>query len=232
MVTDPPYGHGYEPSWRKKIGNNNSGKMGLVSNDDRHDWSDAWALFGGDVAYVWFSGCHAASVQLSLEKNQLMVRNLLVWDKTRPVISRGHYCWQAETCFYAVRDGKVAHWNARGSQSNIWKIDNREDRGHGHSTQKPVECMLRPIEHNSKEGDLVYDPFVGSGTTIIAAEMSGRRCYAMDIDPNYCAIAIERWQNLTGQQATLATTAKSYTDVMRDRLNEVAESAASGGVSR
>jgi hypothetical protein len=95
--------------------------MGKVANDDRHDWSDAWALFPGDVAYVWFSGRHAASVQLSLEKHQLLVRNLIVWEKNRPVISRGHYSWQAETCLYAVRQGKRAHWNARRSQPNLWK---------------------------------------------------------------------------------------------------------------
>jgi hypothetical protein len=141
MVTDPPYGDNYQPGWRKKIGNNNLGKMGEVSNDDRHDWSEAWALFPGDVAYVWFSGRHAASAQLSLEDHQLIVRNLIVWEKNRPVISRGHYCWQAETCFYAVREGKVAHWNGRRSQSNVWKIDNCDDRGHGHSTQKPAECI-------------------------------------------------------------------------------------------
>jgi DNA modification methylase len=88
--------------------------------------------------------------------------------------------------------------------------------------------MLRPIQNSSREGDAVYDPFVGSGTTIIAAELSHRRCFAMDIDPGYCAIAIERWQNLTGQQATLAATGKSYADLMRERSSETGDAAVGG----
>jgi DNA modification methylase len=111
-------------------------------------------------------------------------------------------------------------------------IDNREDRGHGHSTQKPIECMLRPIKCNSKEGDVVYDPFVGSGTTIIAAEVSHRRCYAMDLDPHYCTVAIERWQNWTGQQATLASNSQPYADVMRERAKAEAELTAAAGLSQ
>jgi len=74
----------------------------------------------------------------------------------------------------------------------------------GHSTQKPVECMRRPIENNSSPGQAVYDPFVGSGTTIIAAEMTGRACYAIEIFPAYVDVAIQRWQNFTGQTATRA----------------------------
>jgi len=144
MVTDPPYGVNYEPSWRKKIGNQNANRMGPVLNDNRPDWSNAWKLFPGDVGYVWFADRHAAVVQTSLENQGLFVRNQIVWVKTRPVISRGHYGPQAEFCYYAVRKGETAHWEGPKSQSTVWKIDNREDRGHGHSTQKPVECMLRP----------------------------------------------------------------------------------------
>jgi DNA modification methylase len=218
MVTDPPYGVDYEPSWRRKIGNNNVNRMGSVLNDDRVDWSEAWKLFTGDVGYVWFADRHAAVVQTSLENHGLFVRNQIVWVKTRPVISRGHYSPQAEYCYYAVREGKTAHWEGPKSQSTVWKkIDNREDRGHGHSTQKPVECMLRPIQHNSKEGDAVYDPFVGSGTTIVAAEVSHRRCYAMELDPHYCAVAIERWQNWAGRDAVLGVTGEPYSKVMRER---------------
>ena len=72
----------------------------------------------------------------------------------------------------------------------------------GHSAQKPVECMRRPIENNSSAGQAVYDPFVGSGTTIIAAEMTGRACHAIEISPTYCDVAVQRWMNFTGQQAT------------------------------
>ena len=227
MVTDPPYGVNYDPSWRKKIGNRNPNRMGRIPNDDRVDWSEAWAHFYGDVAYVWYADRHAATVQTSLHKNDLIVRNQLVWVKPRPVLSRGHYSSQKETCFYAVRGGKAAHWNTARSRPDVWMFDDPKDRGQGHSTQKPINYTLWPIEDNSAPGDGVYDPFVGSGTTIIAAEESGRRCYAMEIDPGYCAVAIERWQSATGQQAYLASTGQTYADVMceRQQFNDVADEA-------
>ena len=81
-------------------------------------------------------------------------------------------------------------------------MTSREVRETGHSTQKPVECMKRPIENNSSPGQAVYDPFVGSGTTIIAAEMTGRACHAIEISPTYCDVAVLRWQAFTGQTAT------------------------------
>ena len=81
------------------------------------------------------------------------------------------------------------------------QIPAREDSGHGHGTQKPVECMRRPIANNSSPGQAVYDPFVGSGTSIIAAEMTGRACHAIEIDPVYVDVAVQRWQDFTGAQA-------------------------------
>jgi len=225
MVTDPPYGVNYDPAWRREVGNGNPNKMGLVPNDDRVDWSDAWKLFLGDVAYVYYADRHAEIVQAGLRNNGLIVRNQIVCVKSRYILSRGHYSSQKETCFYTVRSGKSAPWNTKRSQPDVWEVENREDRGHGHSTQKPIECMLKPMEHNSAEGDAVYDPFVGSGTTIIAAEECGRRCYAMDIAPDYCAKAIERWQNWTDQQATLASTGQSYAEVMQERCREAGDAA-------
>jgi len=80
----------------------------------------------------------------------------------------------------------------------------------GHPTQKPVECMKRPIENNSSPGQAVYDPFVGSGTTIIAAEMTGRACHAIELHPAYVDVAVTRWQNFTGQTATLEATGEAF----------------------
>jgi DNA modification methylase len=221
MVTDPPYGVDYEPSWRVKIGNSNASKIGFVTNDDRVDWSEAWQHFPGDVAYVWFADRHATAVQTSLTIKGLEFRDLIVWAKPYPVISRGHYRSQAEFCFYTVREGRTAHWQTSKSQSNVWTFNNREDRGHGHPTQKAVGCMLQPMENHTAEGDAVYDPFVGSGTTIIAAEESGRRCYAMEIDPGHCAVAIERWQRWTNRTAVVEASGESYIEIMRRRSTEI-----------
>jgi DNA modification methylase len=88
----------------------------------------------------------------------------------------------------------------------------KDDADTDHSTQKPVECMKRPIENNSAGGDAVYDPFVGSGTTIIAAEMTGRVCHAIEIDPAYVDVSITRWQNFTGEKAMREGDGRSFDD--------------------
>jgi len=175
MVTDPPYGVAYDPAWRARAGVNlNKRKLGKVGNDDRADWREAWALFPGDVAYVWHAGRFASVAADSLEACGFALRAQIIWGKDRFALSRGDYHWQHEPCWYAVRNGAKGHWSGGRSQSTLWSIPARDDSGHGHGTQKPVECMKRPIENNSSPGQAVYDPFLGSGTTIIAAEMTGR----------------------------------------------------------
>ena len=202
MVTDPPYGVEYDPTWRAKAGVNiNTGKMGTVLNDDRADWREAWALFDGDVAYVWHAGRFANVVADSLLACDFELRAQIIWSKDRFALSRGDYHWKHEPCWYAVRKGRAGHWASDRSQTTVWEIAARDDSGLGHGTQKPVETMLRPMLNNSHAGEAVYDPFVGSGTTLIAAEMSGRRCYAIELNPAYCDVVIQRWQDFTGQPA-------------------------------
>jgi DNA modification methylase len=219
MVTDPPYGVEYDPGWRVRA-ERASGKaptahaVGQVQNDDRADWREAWALFPGDVAYVWHAGSHASTVQESLEAVDLEIRSQIVWAKPRAPISRGHYHWQHEPCWYAVRKGATGHWSGDRTQTTLWTIEHRKsDTGHG--TQKPVECMRRPIVNNSREGDAVYDPFLGSGTTMIAAETTGRACYGIEIDPAYVDVAILRWMDFTGKVATLDGDGRTFADDRR-----------------
>jgi DNA modification methylase len=133
------------------------------------------------------------------------------------VLSRGHYHWQHEPCWYAVREGGQGHWQGARDQTTIWAIDGAaEDQDTSHSTQKPVECMRRPIQNNSKPGDAVYEPFSGSGTTIIAAELENRRCYAVELSPEYVDVAVLRWQAFTGKQAQL-NTSETFTQVAEQR---------------
>jgi DNA modification methylase len=214
MVTDPPYGVEYDPAWRKRAGVNlNKNKLGKVANDNRADWREAWALFPGTVAYVWHAGRHSSAVQDSLEATGFQVRAQIIWAKDRFALSRGHYHWQHEPCWYAARG--TASWHGDRKQTTLWHINAREDGGHGHGTQKPVECMRRPIENNSSAGQAVYEPFSGSGTTIIAAEMTGRSVHAVELDPAYVDVAIQRWQAFTGQQAQLD--GRSFADVSDER---------------
>ena len=221
MVTDPPYGVEYDANWRNEADRAN-GKpygaraVGRVKNDDRADWTEAWALFPGDVAYVWHSGVHSAVVHQSLENCNLQVRCQVIWAKDRFAMSRGHYHWQHEPCWYAVRKGGTGHWSGDRSQTTLWSIKSRDDSGHGHSTQKPVECMRRPIENNSSPGQAVYEPFSGSGTTIIAAEQTARACYAIEINPAYVDVAVIRWQEFTGLDAVHADTCRTFNDMIHE----------------
>jgi len=213
MVTDPPYGVSYDPSWRigidKDLGVKRS--TGKVLGDTQSDWSVAYSLFPGDVTYVWHAGKVTAEIQKNLEDCGFEIISQIVWKKQHFVFSRGDYHWQHEVCWYATRKGKKHNWQGARDQSTIWNIDNNNNFGHGpgkektwgHGTQKPVECMLRPILNNSEKGEIIYDPFLGSGTTVIAADKAGRHCYGLEIDPKYCDIIVQRWQEFSGNEAVL-----------------------------
>lgn len=220
MVTDPPYGVEYDADWRnhakrlngKKIGGR---AIGPVNNDNRSDWREAWAHFPGDVAYCWHGGLLAHNTFSAFLACGFEARAQIIWAKQQFVISRGHYHVQHEPCFYLVREGTKGHWQGDRTQSTLWQIDKPFKSETGHSAQKPIECMKRPMENNSARGDYIYDPFVGSGTTIIAAEITDRKCLAMDIDPGYVQVCIERWQTFTKKVATLD--GKEFSEVAKER---------------
>lgn len=220
MVTDPPYGVEYDPTWRVTAGlSSNTKKLGKVLNDDRADWTEVWRLFPGSIGYVWHAAMKSSTVQVSLEQADFALRNQIIWAKDRMVLSRGDYHWQHETCWYGVRQGARGRRTSNRALSTIWRIATpavfdlapppemstvweipaRDDSGHGHGTQKPVECMARPMRnHHAPE---TFEPFSGSGSTLIAAEMLGRACYAIELAPGYVQIAIDRWESFTGKRA-------------------------------
>jgi site-specific DNA-methyltransferase (adenine-specific) len=210
MVTDPPYGINYEPEWREKAGKG-AKSIGKVLNDDRYDWSEAYSLFNGDIAYVWHSSLYTHKFAENIEKCGFDLISLIIWNKQHFALSRGDYHGKHEPLWYAVRKGqKIRHnWQGKRDQTTVWDIDNnnygaktREEQT-GHGTQKPIECMLRPILNNSKEGEGVYDPFGGSGTTLIACEKSKRNCYMMELLPTYIDVIIKRWEKESGKKAVL-----------------------------
>jgi len=206
MVTDPPYGVEYDAAWRGEAGVGSSERVGKVENDDRADWGAAWALFPGDVAYVWHAGVYADVVALSLIVHDFEIRAGIIWKKPRFVLSRGNYHWGHEPVYYAVRKDRDPRFVGQ-NQSTVWEIANAaggqetDDAHTHHSTQKPVACMERPILNHGAPGDFVYDPFLGSGTTMIAAERTGRRALAVELNPHYVEMAVRRWEKLTGQKA-------------------------------
>ncbi len=219
MVTDPPYGVNYDPEWRHRAGVNRSKRKGKVQNDGKADWRDAWALFPGNIAYVWHGALHATTVAESLISQGFTIRAQIVWAKERLVIGRGDYHWQHEPCWYAVRE--KGNWTGDRKQTTLWAISSGEqDTETVHGTQKPVECMRRPILNNSSPRQMIYEPFLGSGTTLIAAETTGRACFAIELDPRYVDMAVRRWQAFTGKAATLSGSGRTFAEIERDRAGE------------
>jgi DNA modification methylase len=218
MITDPPYGVDYAPAWRARC-QRHAGKLaqGRVLNDDRSDWRQAYELFAGDVAYVWHGSLCGEVVAAGLAGCGLQLRCQIIWVKQHFALSRGDYHWKHETCWYAVRKGKPSHWQGDRTQITVWEIANNNPFGNsqrepswGHGTQKPVECMRRPIGNNSRPGQTVYDPFLGSGTSVIAAEMAGRTCLGLELDPAYVDVIVRRWQSFTGRNAIHQASGQSF----------------------
>jgi DNA modification methylase len=229
LVSDPPYGVDYDPTWRNEAGVSATARIGRVPNDHRADWREAWALFPGDVAYIWHAGRNARVVAESLETASFGIRSQIIWAKSRLVLGRGDYHWQHEPCFYAVRDGKTGHWQGARDQTTLWSVataSGDEDAATVHSTQKPVEVMRRPMLNNSEPGQAVYEPFCGSGSTIIAAETTGRVCLAMEISADYCDVALLRWQAFTGEPAILDGEDRTFDDIAAMRMASNAATAA------
>jgi DNA modification methylase len=152
----------------------------------------------------------------SLTATGFEIRAQIIWAKERLVMSRGHYHWQHEPCWYAVRG--TGHWQGDRKQTTLWQIASRgQDAETIHGTQKPVECMRRPIENNSSPGQAIYEPFNGSGSTLIAAEMTGRACHAVELSPDYVDVAVLLWQAFTGECAIHEATGLSFSAVADER---------------
>lgn len=194
MVTDPPYGVVYDANWRNEAlredGSTIGGRaIGKVKNDDNADWTDAWSLSPAKVAYVYHAGVFSGTVQKSLQDCGFLIRSQIIWVKSNFAISRADYHWKHEPCWYAVKKGNKGNWASDRRQTTVWEIAKPSKSETGHSTQKPVECMAKPIGNH--DGD-VHDPFLGSGTTMVAAHQLNRKCYGMELDPKYCQVIIDR----------------------------------------
>jgi DNA modification methylase len=224
MVTDPPYGVEYDPEWRADANKWKGSKVklgakaiGKVTNDEQADWRKAWENYRGDVAYVWHGGLRSVEQAESLEATGFLIRTQIIWNKGRIVIGRGDYHWQHEACWYAVRKGRTGHWQGSRTEATVWDIAKPQISETGHSTQKPIECMRRPIQNNSKPGEFVYEPFAGSGTTIIAAEMMNRYCLAIELAPAYVDVCVERWQTFAKGEAVLVGDGRTFAEITKAR---------------
>jgi DNA modification methylase len=224
MVTDPPYGIELDSEWRDRAGLNGHGPAEpsymkrrtaghtetTISGDTIADWSEAFELVPSlQVAYVWHASAFTREVLDGLLRTGFLHHQQIIWDKTRIVLTRTHYWFEHEPCWY-VRKKNAPWFGKPGENSTIWRCPSpkfimggsKEDK-FDHPTQKPVELMRRPILNHTKRGELVYEPFLGSGTTLAAAELTERVCCGLELDPKYVDVVVLRWEKLTGKKAML-----------------------------
>jgi DNA modification methylase len=238
MVTDPPYGIELDSEWRDRAGLNGCGPAEAsymkhrteghtntsISSDTRADWSEAFALLPSlQVAYVWHASKFTREVLDGLLRIGFLHHQQLIWNKGRTVLTRTHYWFQHEPCWYVRK--KNAPWYGRaGENSTVWDspspkfiMGGSKEEKFDHPTQKPLELMRRSIVNHILPGDFVYEPFLGSGTTLMAAEVTGRVCCGMELDPQYCDVVVMRWQNFTGREATLEGNGATFEHVKQGR---------------
>lgn len=214
LLTDPPYnvalGQHYRPSELKQI---HRRQDGLCIDNDQWDDDEAFieflvkafsgaldALSPGAAFYVWYASTQSANFLEAARRAGMTIRQLLVWAKNTFALGRQDYQWRHEPCLYGWKDGAAHHWYADRKQTTVLEFD-KPSRSEEHPTMKPVALFAYQIENSTKPGDLVLDPFGGSGTSVVACEQLGRRCATVELDPHYASVIVERWERLTGKTA-------------------------------
>lgn len=240
MVTDPPYGIELDSEWRDRAGLNGCGPAEpsymkkrtaghvetKISGDTRADWSDAFALVPSlEAAYVWHASKFTREVLDGLLRIGFEHHQQIIWNKGRTVLTRTLYWFQHEPCWF-VRKKNAPWYGKAGENSTIWEspspkfiMGGADEDKYDHPTQKPIELMRRPILNHLRRGELVYEPFLGSGTTLAAAELTQRVCYGIELDPKYIDVIVQRWEQLTGKVATLDGDGGTFAQVRGARAN-------------
>jgi DNA modification methylase len=243
MCTDPPYGIELDSEWRDRAGLNGCGPAEpsymkkrtrghtetTISGDTRADWSDAFALVPSlEAAYVWHASKFTREVLDGLLRIGFLHHQQIIWNKGRTVLTRTLYWFQHEPCWF-VRKKNAPWYGKAGENSTIWDspspkfiMGGADEDKYDHPTQKPIELMRRPILNHLRRGELVYEPFLGSGTTLAAAELTERACYGIELDPKYVDVVIQRWQTPTGKKATLDGTDRTFEEIAQERRKESA----------
>ena len=244
LVTDPPYGIELDSEWRDRAGLNGCGPAEpsymkhrteghtetKISGDTRADWSEAFELVPSlQIAYVWHASVFTRDVLNGLERIGFLYPQQIIWNKGRVVLTRTHYWYQHEPCWY-VRKKRAPWYGKPGSEnSTIWDMPSpkfimggSDEEKFDHPTQKPVELMRKPIRNHTVPGEAIYEPFCGSGTTLIAAEQLERICYAIELDPKYVDVIVGRWQAFTGKQATLDGDGRTFNEIAESRVGVAA----------
>jgi DNA modification methylase len=199
IFTDPPYGVGYTGGMKKRE---------ALANDHigTNIYSEALPLLAGaadDSAalYLWYADGHAAAAAAAAAAAGYQIVAQIIWAKNHAqFVTSAHYKGKHEPCYYAHKKGKSARWHGPNNEVTLWEYS-RAAANDFHPTQKPVEIAVRAINNSTEPGQIVLDGFCGGGTTIIAAEQSGRRGFGVELDPSYCQVIIDRWEAFIGQKA-------------------------------
>ena len=217
-LTDPPYNVAYEGKTKDALKIQNDS----MSNDtfrqflrDANTAADA-VMKPGAVFYIWHADSEGYNFRGACHDVGWQVRQCLIWKKQTLVMGRQDYHWKHEPCLYGWKGGAGHLWATDRKQTTILEFD-RPSRNAEHPTMKPVALFEYQMLNNTKGGDQVLDSFAGSGTTAIACETHGRFARLMELDPKYCDVIITRWQNFTGQMATLEATGQTFAELQTER---------------
>jgi len=206
--TDPPYGVAYgvetgnDIKFKPILNDDNDGKkLQLFLENTFRSWlpflnkNSAWYLWHAQMTQGFFAAAAAAAAAA------VLIHRQIIWVKPSLIMGHGDFHWRHELCFYGWVQGNRARWFGDRKQDTVWEVGRENDNIH--PTQKPVELFKRPMLYNTKKDEICAEPFAGSGTQYIAAEETLRTCYGMEIDPHYCDVILQRWENFTGQTAEL-----------------------------
>ena len=196
-----------------------------ISGDTRADWSDAFALVPSlQVAYVWHASKFTREVLDGLLRIGFVHHQQIIWNKGRAVLTRTPY-WFAHEPAWFCRKPNAPWYGKPGENTTVWDspspkfiMGGSDEEKFDHPTQKPIELMRKPIVNHTRRGELVYEPFLGSGTTLAAAELAGRICCGIEIDPKYVDVTVKRWQQITGTQAVLEGDGRSFEEISKERV--------------
>jgi site-specific DNA-methyltransferase (adenine-specific) len=211
LLTDPPYNVAYEGGTKEKLTIQNDS----MGNDQfRQFLRDAFVtadtvMKSGAVFYIWHADSEGYNFRGACSDAGWKVRQCLIWKKSTLVMGRQDYHWKHEPCLYGWKEGAGHLWAADRKQTTILEFD-KPSRNGEHPTMKPVGLFEYQMLNNTKGGDIVLDLFGGSGTTMLAAEKHGRVAYLMELDPKYCDVIVQRWQEFTGKTAFLEGTNEPF----------------------
>jgi DNA modification methylase len=235
LFTDPPYNVDYyggkRPTPRKARPKPTRQwdriYMDDLSQDDYEAWlrtvfSNTWpALSPGAPFYIWNGHRQFAPMYDILTSAGAHVSCVLTWAKENFAIGYGDYNQQTEFCLYGWKaDGGAHRWHGPTNESTLWQIHRDRTRDYRHPTQKPIALAERAIRNSSRRGEIVLDLFMGSGSTLIAAERLGRRCFGLEIDPRYCDAIVRRYLTFVGPETAPAELLARYGPLHPAAVNE------------